>query len=132
MVLSDINRRSESEQGSFFLLQNFRNLYKGYYAEKGDDLMAKEVIEGLLVQEQVVNDGRKCEPKNIGVAFTEFEAQEMIERESEWYKDQPFEYGRSRTDKGIVYGNYHKNEKIYYTIKKCEVIKDVCLNISGV
>ena len=87
--------------------------------------MAKEVIEGLLVREQVVNEGRKCEPKNIGVVFTEFEAQEMIERESEWYKDQPFDYGRTKLENGIMYSRYEKNERIYYTITKCEVIAGV-------
>ena len=87
--------------------------------------MAKQVIEGWLVQEKYERDGKKLEPKNLGVCFSEFEVQELIQRESGYYEEQPFKFCRNVYDRMIVYYEGHKNESITYTWDKCLVIPGV-------
>lgn len=88
--------------------------------------MAKNIIEGYFVQKQLEKDGKKFAPENIGVAFNEYEeALELIERESEYYAEQPFEFGRHKLENGIIYFRHDKNERYQYTIEKCIVITGV-------
>lgn len=84
--------------------------------------MPKTVVDGYLVQKRYERDGHKLEPENLGVAFNEYDARELIERESGFYGEQPFEYGRSKLEDGIIYVKHNENERIRYTITKCLVL----------
>ena len=86
--------------------------------------MAK-VVEGYLVQSKYEKDGKKHEPRCEGVAFTEYDARDIIEREAVYYNESMHMYGRTIMENGVAYLSKDKNEMIMYTIEKCLVIVGV-------
>mgnify|MGYP007012490323 CR=1 FL=1 len=83
------------------------------------------VVEGYLVQSKYEKDGKKHEPRNEGVAFNEYDARDIIEREAVYYNDSWQNYGRTLMENGVAYLSKDKNEMIMYTIEKCLVITGV-------
>ena len=83
--------------------------------------MAK-TIEGYLVKSKYEKGGKKSEPKLEGVAFDEYEAREIIEREAVYYNDSWRYFNRRVTEDGVTYVDANGNEKIEYVIEKCLVI----------
>ena len=87
-----------------------------------------KTVEGYLVTERYEKDGKKSEPKNLGVVFSEYDIEELIRDNSGYYEEQPKEYSRSFIKNGmdgIIYQNKKGDEMIWYTWERCLVIAGV-------
>ena len=89
--------------------------------------MIKKVVDGFLVKKITIShDSEKNEKISediLGVEVTQWEATDRIERESEYYAEQPFEYGRSILKNGIAYVRQGKDEQVHYVWEKCIIIQ---------
>ena len=85
--------------------------------------MAKKVIDGYLAKQIFKSDGKR-EETLLGVAFSEYDARDIIEDNCKYYSECPFEYSVSKIDNGIAFTKNRGNEVIMYTIEQVCVISD--------
>ena len=91
--------------------------------------MAK-VVEGYLVKSKYRKGDNDYDEKEIGVAFSEYDARDIMDRDATYYNESPFDYSRYvMSDVGetwtVVFKNKSGDETIYYKIEKCLVISGV-------
>ena len=84
--------------------------------------MIKKVVDGFLVK-RIDHKGDNIVEEILGVEVKEWEAKERIERESEYYADTPFEYGRSIIKNGIAYVSHERGEQVHFVYEKCIIIQ---------
>ena len=88
--------------------------------------MAKNVIEGLLVK-QIIKKGKQNSEEErkeeiIGVGMSEWDAKQLMEKASEYYTEQPFEYETTHIHNGIAFMRKDKIGVIMFTYEPCEII----------
>ena len=91
-------------------------------------MAVKGAIDGYLVKQIIRNDNGKNDEENLGVAFTEYGAHQLIYEQSEYYNTEPFEYSRTILDNGIAFsrvGEKNNGTVVMYTYDKCIIITGI-------
>lgn len=88
--------------------------------------MAKRLMEGLLVERTYIEYGKKIEAKQIGLAIDRYDAEHLVQQDSEYYGECPFEWNRKMIENGngIAYSKIGEDKVYTYTITKCTVIAE--------
>ena len=86
--------------------------------------MAKRLMEGLLVERTYIEYGKKIEVKQIGLAIDRYDAEHLVQQDSEYYGECPFEWSRGKIENGIAYSKIGEDKVYAYTITKCTVIAE--------
>ena len=84
--------------------------------------MIKKVVDGFLVK-RIDHKGDKIVEEILGVEIKEYEARSRIERESEYFAENSFEYGRSIIKNGLAYVSHERDEQVHFVYEKCIIIQ---------